>query len=274
MALSLRRDTAAACRLLLAVACSLAALHTCTCSEAASSPAPTAPCNMSANCSNHGRCLGDGNCDCNQGWGGEHCATADGGGDPCVKNMYAEGCSTACTSEGTCNNHGRCMGDGACECYAGWSGEHCDRAHGGGEPCRMNIYGECDLVCTMEGTCSNHGRCTGDGSCECYAGWGGEHCDRADSDGGSKPCVTNLYGECDVVCTIEGTCNNHGRCMGEDGSCECYTGWGGERCDKAHGGGDDPCRMNLYGECDLVCSIEGTCSNHGRCMGDGSCECY
>ncbi|KAJ1467563.1 hypothetical protein T484DRAFT_1858389, partial [Baffinella frigidus] len=204
----------------------------------------TETCTMEGTCSRHGRCLGDGSCECFPGFSGESCEPEGGGGDPCVKNRYAEGCTETCTMEGTCSRHGRCLGDGSCECFPGFSGESCEPEGGGGDPCVKNRYAEgCTETCTMEGTCSRHGRCMGDGSCECFDGWEGPSCSIQVLD----PCVKNLYTEeCTAPCKMSVNCSRHGRCMG-DGSCECFDGWSGAHC-----GVQDVTFINTTASCIMV----------------------
>ncbi|KAJ1472365.1 hypothetical protein T484DRAFT_2025711, partial [Baffinella frigidus] len=98
----------------------------------------TGNCTMAGTCNNQGRCMGDGSCHCFPGFSGAHCETRDGGGDPCVKDRYSESCTETCTMGGTCSRHGRCMGDGSCECFPGFSGESCEPEGGGGDPCVKN----------------------------------------------------------------------------------------------------------------------------------------
>jgi hypothetical protein len=62
--------------------------------------------------------------------------------------MYAEGCTAQCTFA-DCNTHGRCLGDGSCECFGGWSGDHCLTRDGDGgvDPCVKDQYGgSCNSV--------------------------------------------------------------------------------------------------------------------------------
>jgi hypothetical protein len=117
--------------------------------------------------------------------------------DPCVANLYTENCTGSCTMAGTCNNKGRCRGNtGLCECFAGSSGAHCETTEtadgGGADPCVKDKYTEgCTAQCSMAITCNNEGRCLGDGSCLCFEGFSGAHCDKKDDVG--DPCVKNMY---------------------------------------------------------------------------------
>ncbi|KAJ1474761.1 hypothetical protein T484DRAFT_1830995 [Baffinella frigidus] len=85
------------------------------------------------------------------------------------------------------------------------------------------------------------------------------------------PCSKDLHTEaCSDSCTMQDTCNRHGRCRGNTGLCECFAGWSGAGCDIA-----DPCVQDVYAQgCTAECSMEDTCNNHGRCLGDGSCACF
>ncbi|KAJ1467867.1 hypothetical protein T484DRAFT_3630612 [Baffinella frigidus] len=161
--------------------------------------------------------------------------------------------------------------------------------------CDEGLYGgwSCDAECDGAVHCSNHGRCTGDGSCECRTGWIGERCSVVPGDepttaeppmppttqperttatshpgtpattpapvqttpppthplqttpAPSAPpttpartplrappfCEEGLYGGeyCDEECDVVTDCSNHGRCTG-DGACECHSEWTGHRC--------------------------------------------
>ncbi|KAJ1486083.1 hypothetical protein T484DRAFT_1791207 [Baffinella frigidus] len=62
---------------------------------------------------------------------------------------------------GTCNDEGRCRGDGSCSCFDGFFGAHCDKALG--YPC---VKDRCDV----NATCTNDA--TPDGyNCTCYDGY-------------------------------------------------------------------------------------------------------
>ena len=36
-------------------------------------------------------------------------------------DQFAADCDENCTTKVSCSNNGRCIGDGSCECYPGWS---------------------------------------------------------------------------------------------------------------------------------------------------------
>jgi hypothetical protein len=73
----------------------------------------------------------------------------------------------------------------------------------------------------------------------CTEGFTGAHC---------QPCGTDMYStECSEECDMMSTCHGHGRCSGSDGQCACYSGWGGDGCDKRLS-----CETGMY---DVVVSI-------------------
>ncbi len=126
-----------------------------------------------------------------------------------------------------------------------------------------------DMVCkdveSHGGTCNYcvNGLCTGE-TCDCYEGWVGKHCDKACNCNGHGSCVLygdkagclctdGYYGEnCDFGC---GECN--GKCVVDykekSAFCECKTGFRGKHCE-------------------LKCPGL-TCSGHGVCKEDATCEC-
>jgi hypothetical protein len=65
-------------------------------------------CTDRASCNNHGNCINAQQCDCDPGWVGPHCGSAE--------------CKTTCYHGGKCNAAGT-----ACEgCEGAWSGVQCD----------------------------------------------------------------------------------------------------------------------------------------------------
>ena len=88
-----------------------------------------------------GTCSTPGECQCNQGWGGDLC-------DQCTP---APGCHPV---------GGTCSTPGECQCNPGWGGDLCDR-------------------CTPAPGCHPvGGTCSTPGECQCNQGWGGDLCDQ------------------------------------------------------------------------------------------------
>ena len=48
----------------------------------------------------------------------------------CAMDPHADGCDEECTMEVTCSDNGRCIGDGSCDCFPGWSGDDCSIVEG------------------------------------------------------------------------------------------------------------------------------------------------
>jgi hypothetical protein len=166
--------------LLFAFACGLASLQPCTCSEACKTNhfgECDIVCDITENCSNHGRCDEDGTCACQLGWGGDACSESDSNPAPCTINRFGE-CEVVCDITVNCSNHGRCDDDGTCACQLGWGGDTCSTAV---TPCMTNRFGECEVVCDITANCSDHGRCDDDGTCACQLGWSGDTCSAAES---------------------------------------------------------------------------------------------
>ena len=94
-------------------------------------------------------------------WSGADCSEYTGISGSGSVSMYGSGSGSGSGSASS--------GDG--ECPDGFTGPNC-------EPCVRDVYtGECETPCTIEDTCSGHGRCRGwDGTCICYEGWSGAHC--------------------------------------------------------------------------------------------------
>ncbi len=85
-------------------------------------------------------------------------------------------------------------------------------------------------------------RCKSDGTCACFDGWGGAHCDKP-ATGGAQECYMDADCEAGHVCD-GGMCF----CVGEEcGTCACGEFGAGQTCGAAK-----------------TCSIDTTCSSHGR----------
>ncbi len=81
-------------------------------------------------------------------------------------------------------------------------------------------------------SCSNNsdcgwplrGFCGSNSRCECQMRFGGKQC---------HYCKENHYAaECGVLCNEVANCSGHGRCSWQDGSCLCFPGWSGSKCNR------------------------------------------
>ncbi|KAH9512959.1 Stabilin-2 [Bulinus truncatus] len=172
----------------------------------------------------------------------------------CVKNVsrvYKTGCvecSKATCKTGfiasieKCEDFSECnfecvIKEGAVQCCDGYRGVSCEECPGG----YLN-------------PCSGHGLCQDEYPfCSCDPGFSGIACEK---------CEESRYGEnCDLVCScMNGQCNS-GR-LG-DGSCTCYSGYRGARCDE---------KLN---KCEDLECFKNT-SRHSRCIevnGSATCIC-
>ena len=102
---------------------------------------------------------------------------------------------TPCSARGTCV-------DGACRCFVGYGGRHCEArtcvdgcsSHGscvgGACACDAGWTGAtCDVRSCAVG-CGGHGRCV-NATCECFKGWAGDTCERPVCPGEPTPCSGN-----------------------------------------------------------------------------------
>lgn len=95
-------------------------------------------CDPVQNCSAHGRCTFDGQCECSAGFAGPHCSLCAEG------NMYGDNCDIFCDEEQTCGGHGRCLATGACECDESFDGEFCSLCTNA----RLGL--DCEVKCDAE----------------------------------------------------------------------------------------------------------------------------
>jgi len=176
-----------------------------------------------------------------------------------------------------CNGHGACGPNGGCDCEEGWfdtlggeqcalscetAGIDCPETNGicrsiGGElqcVCAPGFYGKnCDLSCgsIVQGkTCSGHGTCgltaLGVPACTCTTHYVGEMCEHACPGDQSFPSTCSGHGSC-TVAQDPSTGTEEAVC-----SCDANSLWSGFDCS---------------------CNSRFSCSGHGVCKDDASCEC-
>eukprot|EP00298_Acanthocystis_sp_HF-20_P015003 c20991_g1_i2.p1 GENE.c20991_g1_i2~~c20991_g1_i2.p1 ORF type:complete len:723 (-),score=334.28 c20991_g1_i2:10-2178(-) len=250
------------------------------------------------NCSEKGKCLLSGKCQCNKPWIGESCSI-----QLCLNN---------CTND----KNGKCNFDkGVCNCYPPWSSDDCSIAlcmnncsgHGncsqnsenpGNCKCEEKWGGvDCSYpVCLND--CSGNGKCTIDG-CDCDESWKGTDCSIKEclhECSGRGECIK---GECNCSYPYTGAdcslkkckndCSSHGECDLATGVCDCRFPFVANDdcslavCPKNCSGSNGICNERT-GVCKCNkkwtgddCAIPPTCtkdcSRQGRCNEDGICEC-
>lgn len=254
----------------------------------------------------HGQCYSTGPgahvCDCDPGWGGDHCSQLDNlclapnpcehnstcvnlindymcecprgyGGENCGQNIL-ECSSNPCNPRGTArDDNGRpaCV-DGvdsyACVCAVGWAGDTCneDVNECANEPCLNG--GQCDDSLSLSYINQGFYRCS------CIASWYGHHytgynCDQdTDCSQGQtgSDCTTDVDECVSVPCVNGGTCyesSTHGPVAIGFYQCECPTGYFGENC----GSDEDECAS-------APCGYDGTCFEDATPGGYGyTCQC-
>lgn len=169
-----------------------------------------------------------------------------------------------------CNGHGTCTPIGQCECEDGWFNTI------GGEQCALSCA-DVGINCNSEsGICQSVG---GQLQCVCEPGYYGTHCDQTCGSVNDFPC--SGHGTCSLtplgapVCTCDThyrgsmcqyecpgdknfptSCSGHGECVEHDNDavcvCDASTSWMGFDCS---------------------CNAKFTCSGHGSCQPDATCEC-
>ncbi|KAJ1467567.1 hypothetical protein T484DRAFT_2027404, partial [Baffinella frigidus] len=206
---------------------------------------------------------------------------------------------------GTCNNEGRCRGDGSCNCFHGFVGAKCDTRGGGGDPAPGTTAGvtaaepttttstpepttttsttpepDSDECALGNNNCDAHATCTntaGSFSCACKTGYEGD----------GVNCTYVI--ECDdSPCGVGGNCT-----QGDPGtySCDCSTGYEGDT-DSVTCTDISECANDLHNNCDAHASCENTagsfscacdtgysgdgvnCANDTECLSDSDNNCH
>ena len=169
-----------------------------------------------------------------------------------------------------CNGHGACTATGQCDCDDGWFNTI------NGEQCALSCP-DVGIKCNNEtGICQSVG---GELQCVCAPGYYGKNCDRTCKSVNEFPC--SGHGNCELtalgapVCSCEThyvgnmcehecpgdktfptSCSGHGDCVEQDGeavcACDTSTSWTGVDCS---------------------CNAKFTCSGHGACASDATCDC-
>jgi len=148
-------------------------------------------------------------------------------GEPNTAHQFIE-----CSARGTCDT-----GSGRCSCFEGFSGDACQRA-------------TCPNQCSGHGVCQSLQRFVKDigepgimyenawdsnnvMSCLCDAGYRGPDCSFTECPSGGDPMGgPNGFGVNDQAdMTDARDCSGRGTCDYSSGSCLCYSGYHGERCE-------------------------------------------
>jgi hypothetical protein len=181
-------------------------------------------------CSGHGTCEKNNNCNCflgtdgNPEWTGPDCSLRT-----CPKDLAWVGAvnnnndlhpSTECSNRGACDRK-----TGSCQCFPGYEGIACQRS-------------TCPNACSGRGTCwpekhlANKAGLTYDTpwdamkhvGCECDKGYRGPACEFQECPSGPDP-LDGFGNEAGRDCSGRGICNY------ADGTCACFSGFYGTKCD-------------------------------------------
>lgn len=154
-----------------------------------------------------------------------------------------------------CENGGRCVYGGICNCVGGWHGDTCSEYH----PCL-------GVDCGENGTCINENS-RNDGTCNCDPGYLGDNCEIQES----NECLSSYCLRYTEPTDLDAGLTN---CLGSNGNC-------GEGCDTLDNrdNQDDFVRSLRQDDTCLHClSIRGPsgyegCGPHGRCSNNEECIC-
>ena len=266
--------------------------------------------NCADDCSGRGVCA-NGTCACDFGWRGAECSTVScprdcSGHGTCsghhaVPTCVCDGlwtgadctmqlCPTTATMQQpyvACSGHGACTQNGTCICYKNFDGDDCNllidcsgrgvrkcgfcRCDGGfiGADCETDVCEDSRVYDPAAPTdyrlgsvCSGKGTCTTLKGCVCDEG-AGRNC--------------SLPGKCEL------NCNNHGKCVGQNGIqndpgtciCDRYTIANSPFTTPMYDGVS--CQNKLcpgvrnIGTIQVVCSGKGVCNNAGNTK---TCDCF
>ena len=232
-------------------------------------------CKIKCDCSNHGTCESaiSSTCLCDSSpsegyWSGTSC-------NKCIDEYWGSTCSLTCNSGAGCGSNGRCYPNAKCGCDFGYCGAACDQTNC--QQCSTEFqYGStCSSTCLNQ--CSGHGHCdsglTGTGACWCDSGYATEDCsvkcllgtDDNICSGPSRGICSSLTGNCkcndgfigiacELTCSPDPSCSDHGTCSGNPPTCLCNAGYTGTDC-------SIPCSCGIHGVCDHTA---GTCTCFGN----------
>ncbi|KAK7092975.1 uncharacterized protein [Littorina saxatilis] len=193
-------------------------------------------CSQRCDCSGHGGCDNQGVCDCEPGYGGDHCLTQ------CEEDAkWGKNCRSTCD----CSDQHCDFRDGLCRCDPGKQGRRCDQS------CDADHFGfQCAQLCE----CKNGATCDPEtGECHCPTGIDGRYCNQS--------CPVGKYG---VGCGQSCPCSPDTACDRKTGQCQCQPGFKGPACNIT-------CPDGTW---DVNCAMKCSSTCHAGCLPDtGQCKC-
>lgn len=209
-------------------------------------------------CGAHGSCDARGECACAEGYAGRDCGDCAGGYHEADGECEVDASCTpeACPEQATCTES---EGVIECECVPGYAGDDCEQCAAG----YHTEEGGClaDEVC-LDTTCGSAGTCSIEGgipTCECAAGYAGQHC---------EACAAGYHADedlclADASCSAD-SCSQHGTCDDQSGEvvCSCDAGFTGANCSECATG----LAPNADGDCVVQCAPGQSLSAEGDCI--------
>lgn len=154
---------------------------------------------------NHGRCVADNTCTCEDGWYGLLCNKEV----PILKSCFG---ILETNRSFVCNNNGDCTDQDKCTCHLHWTGYQCEIDE------RPTCQGKLSDDPTV---CNSQGVCIATDTCRCFVEYHGQFC----YEYGTKTCFGISELNRTYVCSGHGYCNDNDQCI-------CNEFYSGVQCNK------------------------------------------